>query len=157
VWQLELLRGACDSGRSVALSLEMFERDVQVCRRLSPPLYLQRNIKRNATLSGLGFDASSVGAARAQGVMSEYLAGSIRERDLLRDARPWPNYINDYRPMVELARSRGLPVICANAPRRYVCVGPPPLLLSQSDRVAPQRRPNQCEGESKAHQRRRLE
>jgi uncharacterized iron-regulated protein len=56
--------------------------------------------------------------------MSEYLAGSIQERDLLRDARPWPNYTNDYRPMVELARSRGLPVICANAPRRYACVGP---------------------------------
>ena len=39
---------------------------------------------------------------------------------LLQDARPWPNYDTDYRPMVEVAKNEGLPVICANAPRRYV-------------------------------------
>ena len=39
---------------------------------------------------------------------------------VLQDARPWPNYDTDYRPMVEVAKQEGLPVICANAPRRYV-------------------------------------
>ena len=38
----------------------------------------------------------------------------------LQDARPWPNYETDYRPMVQVAKHEGLPVICANAPRRYV-------------------------------------
>ena len=38
----------------------------------------------------------------------------------VQDARPWPNYDSDYRPMVQVAKNEGLPVICANAPRRYV-------------------------------------
>ena len=44
----------------------------------------------------------------------------ITWRHVLQDARPWPNYDTDYRPMVEVAKQEGLPVICANAPRRYV-------------------------------------
>ncbi len=39
---------------------------------------------------------------------------------MAQDGRPWPNYDTDYRPLVELAKAEGLPVICANAPRRYV-------------------------------------
>lgn len=54
-----------------------------------------------------------------QDVMNDYLKGRVLENDLMRDARPWPNY-SDYRPMVELARSKAQHVICANAPRRYV-------------------------------------
>jgi uncharacterized iron-regulated protein len=69
--------------RPVALSLEMFERDVQ-------------------------------------GVLDEYLADTIREKDLLSDARPWPNYMSDYRPLIEYAKAHGLPVLAANAPKRYV-------------------------------------
>lgn len=69
--------------RPVALSLEMFEQDVQY-------------------------------------ILDEYLAGLITERQFLSSARPWEYYEEDYRPMVELAKERGLPVIAANAPRRYV-------------------------------------
>ncbi|KXZ48240.1 hypothetical protein GPECTOR_29g20 [Gonium pectorale] len=69
--------------RPVALSLEMFERDVQA-------------------------------------VMDEFLAGAVTEADLMKDARPWPNYVVDYRPLVLAAREAGAPVVCANAPRRYV-------------------------------------
>jgi uncharacterized iron-regulated protein len=71
------------SRRSVALSLEMFERDVQT-------------------------------------VMNEYLAGLIPERQFLLCSRPWENYATDYRPMIEYCRENKLPVIAANAPRRYV-------------------------------------
>ena len=35
-------------------------------------------------------------------------------------SRPWGNYRTDYRPLVELAKERKLPVIAANAPRRYI-------------------------------------
>lgn len=87
--------------RQMALSLEFFERDVQL------PL-------------------------------DEYLAGRISESSFRADSRPWERYATDYRPLVELAKSRGLPVIAANAPRRYVSMvtirGRPPL-DSLSDRA----------------------
>ena len=69
--------------RKLALSLEMFERDVQV-------------------------------------VVNEYLANLISENHFLLSSRPWNNYKQDYRPLVELAKAERLPVIAANAPRRYV-------------------------------------
>ncbi len=53
-----------------------------------------------------------------QPVLNEYLNGLIREKNLISDARAWPNY-KDYRPMVELAKDKGIPVIAANAPGRY--------------------------------------
>ena len=81
--QLRLFQAAADLDRPAALSLEMFETDVQ-------------------------------------DVLDEYLAGVIRERDFLSAARPWGNYVTDYRPLVEFARERGLPVVAANAPQRYV-------------------------------------
>jgi len=69
--------------RQCALSLEMFERDVQT-------------------------------------VLDEYLAGQISENHFMLSSRPWPNYKTDYKPLVELAKEKKLPVLAANAPRRYV-------------------------------------
>ena len=69
--------------RSVVLSLEMFERDVQT-------------------------------------VVDEYLASLISEQHFLASSRPWGNYATDYKPLVEHAKEKKLPVIAANAPRRYV-------------------------------------
>ncbi|MET0624318.1 MAG: ChaN family lipoprotein [Pyrinomonadaceae bacterium] len=56
----------------------------------------------------------------AQTVLDEYLAGLITERHFLLSSRPWRNYETDYRPLIEYARARRLPVIAANAPARYV-------------------------------------
>jgi uncharacterized iron-regulated protein len=84
--QMEIFRRVVDryaADHKMALSLEMFERDVQV-------------------------------------VVNEYLAGQITEAQFLASSRPWGNYKTDYRPLVELAKSKNLPVIAANAPRRYV-------------------------------------
>ena len=85
--QGELLRaaiaGSGSSGRRVALSLEMFERDVQ-------------------------------------GVVNEYLLDLITEDQFRSASRPWPHYTADYRPLVETAKEAEIPVIAANAPRRYV-------------------------------------
>lgn len=69
--------------RPMALSLEMFERDVQI-------------------------------------VIDEYLKGLISESHFMLSSRPWKNYATDYKPLVELAKSSRLPVIAANAPRRYI-------------------------------------
>jgi uncharacterized iron-regulated protein len=55
-----------------------------------------------------------------QPVLDEYLAGLITEEHFLSAARPWDSYRRDYRPLVEVARQEGLPVVAANAPRRYV-------------------------------------
>ncbi|HUF04060.1 MAG TPA: ChaN family lipoprotein [Aridibacter sp.] len=85
-FQAEVFRAAYErfgSTRSVALSLEMFERDVQY-------------------------------------ILDEYLSGKITEDHFLASSRPWKNYKTDYRPLVEFAKEKRLPVIAANAPRRYV-------------------------------------
>ncbi len=84
--QLEIFKRAAEkfgAGRKIALSLEMFERDVQT-------------------------------------EVDEYLKGLISETHFLSSTRPWGNYKTDYRPVFELAKEKKLPVIAANAPRRYV-------------------------------------
>ena len=54
-----------------------------------------------------------------QEVIDRYLSGAITEEQLLQEARPWPRYATDYRPLVELAKSEGWPVVAANLPRRF--------------------------------------
>ncbi|MEZ4525640.1 MAG: ChaN family lipoprotein [Desulfobacterales bacterium] len=55
-----------------------------------------------------------------QAVVDEYLADLITEKHFLDSARPWHNYRQDYRPLVEFAKENRIPVIAANAPGRYV-------------------------------------
>ena len=50
-----------------------------------------------------------------QPLLDQYLAGNISEKNFLDGARPWDRYTTDYRPMVELARVHGWPVIAAIA------------------------------------------
>jgi uncharacterized iron-regulated protein len=52
-----------------------------------------------------------------QGLLNDYLAGRTSEADFLAKSRPWDRYITDYRPMVELAKARGWPVVASNIPR----------------------------------------
>ncbi len=52
-----------------------------------------------------------------QPVLDAYLAGQIDEAAFRERSRPWPNYATDYRPLVELAKAKGWPVIAANVPR----------------------------------------
>jgi uncharacterized iron-regulated protein len=54
-----------------------------------------------------------------QVVLDEYLSGLITEPQFLNNSRSWANY-QDYKPLVLLAKDYHLPVIAANAPRRYV-------------------------------------
>ena len=53
-----------------------------------------------------------------QPILDRYLAGDIPEKQFVAESRPWPRYATDYRPLVEFARARKLPVIAANVPRR---------------------------------------
>lgn len=52
-----------------------------------------------------------------QPVLDAYLEGRIPESEFLAQARPWPNYAKDYRPLIEYAKANGIHVIAANVPR----------------------------------------
>ncbi|MBT0016665.1 ChaN family lipoprotein [Vibrio alginolyticus] len=59
-----------------------------------------------------------------QPVVDAYLRGEIGEQYLMKQANAWPNYESDYRPLVEFAKQKNLPVIAANAPKSIVrCIG----------------------------------
>ncbi|WP_125562857.1 ChaN family lipoprotein [Pseudoalteromonas rubra] len=59
-----------------------------------------------------------------QPIVDDYLSGKIGEWSLRHFARAWENYKSSYRPVVEMAKQRGLPVIAANAPKDIVvCIG----------------------------------
>ncbi|QIL42484.1 ChaN family lipoprotein [Pedobacter sp. HDW13] len=53
-----------------------------------------------------------------QPVVNEYLAGSISEKNFIKEGRAWGNY-SDYRPLIEQAKKLKLQVIAANAAARY--------------------------------------
>ncbi len=53
-----------------------------------------------------------------QPVVNEYLADVISEKNFLKEGRAWENY-NDYKPLVEYAKTNKLQVIAANAAARY--------------------------------------
>jgi uncharacterized iron-regulated protein len=79
-----------------------------------------------------------------QPALTRYLAGSATEAQLLAESRPWKNYAADYRPLIELARSRGWPVVASNVPR------PLASMVSRSgltalDTVTAAQRPNAAE------------
>ena len=54
-----------------------------------------------------------------QSALDDYLAGRMSEAAFLAASRPWPRYATDYRPLVELAKARGWPVIASNVPRPF--------------------------------------
>ena len=53
-----------------------------------------------------------------QADVDSYLAGKVSEEEFLKISRPWPRYATDYRPLVELAKAQGWPVVASNVPRR---------------------------------------
>ncbi len=57
-----------------------------------------------------------------QVILSEYLEGKISKKSFEAEARLWPNYQGDYKPLVEFAKEKGLFFIASNVPRRYAAV-----------------------------------
>ncbi len=55
--------------------------------------------------------------ADVQARLDAYLVGEISEEEFLTTSRPWGNYTEHYRPIIEYARREGIPVIAANIPR----------------------------------------
>ncbi|MFR6643079.1 MAG: ChaN family lipoprotein, partial [Megasphaera sp.] len=52
-----------------------------------------------------------------QPVLDDYLDGRIDEEAYLAQNRPWPNYKDAYRPVVEFAKAKHLSVVAAAIPR----------------------------------------
>ncbi|MBI5324197.1 MAG: ChaN family lipoprotein [Ignavibacteriae bacterium] len=83
--QKELLTDMYSKNDEIAVSMEMFERDVQK-------------------------------------YLDDYLNNKISEEEFLKNSRPWGDYKEFYKPLVELAKSHESPVIAANIPRKNAAV-----------------------------------
>lgn len=81
--------------------------------------YLEERVLREIYAPGLTLSLEMF-ESDVQYVVDEYLADQISEEHLVESGRAWPNYRSDYRPLLEFAKEHEMPVIAANAPRRYV-------------------------------------
>ncbi len=52
-------------------------------------------------------------------ILNEYLKGNISQKSFEKEARIWPNYKTDYKPLVEFAKDSNLIFVATNIPRRY--------------------------------------
>ena len=55
-------------------------------------------------------------------ILNEFLNNKISGKSFKEEARLWPNYSTDYKPLVEFAKNKNLPFIATNIPRRYASV-----------------------------------
>ncbi len=83
--EIDFLKTLYKQNKNIAVSMEMFERDIQ-------------------------------------DILNKYLEGKISEKDFIKETRAWPNYLTDYKPIIEFAKKHHLPVIAANIPRRYAAL-----------------------------------
>jgi uncharacterized iron-regulated protein len=83
--------------------------------------WLQKEV--TADLYANSRDALILGAemfeADNQLLVDEYLNGTITEAKFEDEARLWPNYKTDYKPLLKFAFDHKLPFIATNVPRRY--------------------------------------
>lgn len=54
-----------------------------------------------------------------QTIFEAYLRDSMSHEELDTAARLWNNYVTDYKPLIDTAKAKGIPVIGTNVPRRY--------------------------------------
>ncbi len=57
-----------------------------------------------------------------QVLVEEYLQGLISERSFEGQARLWPNYGTDYKPLLGFAKKESVPFLATNIPRRYAAI-----------------------------------
>ncbi|MEI6433291.1 MAG: ChaN family lipoprotein [Bacteroidota bacterium] len=55
-------------------------------------------------------------------LINEYLSKMIRKKDFEAEAKIWPNYKNDYAPLLDFAREKGVKFTATNIPRRYAAL-----------------------------------
>jgi len=52
-------------------------------------------------------------------IISEYLSRRVKDKNFETEAKLWPNYKTDYKPLLEFARDSSLSFYATNIPRRY--------------------------------------
>ena len=67
-----------------------------------------------------------------QEILNAYLEGKISESAFLKQSRPWHNYPEAYRPLIEFSKFKGIPVIAANVPRRAAAA------VARANRICPE-------------------
>jgi len=89
--------------------------DVSVCHWLQAELTkdLYKTKGKNLILGAEMFESDN------QVIVNEYLAGLIKDKNFEAEARLWPNYKTDYKPLLTFARDSSLKFIATNIPRRY--------------------------------------
>ena len=55
-------------------------------------------------------------------LVDEYLSGTIKTKNFEAEAKLWPNYSTDYKPLLEFAKENNLRFIATNIPRRYAAL-----------------------------------
>jgi len=69
--------------------------------------------KENLVLGAEMFESDN------QLILDEYLDSMISQRRFEAEARLWPNYKTDYKPLIEFANKKQLRFVATNVPRRY--------------------------------------
>ncbi len=57
-----------------------------------------------------------------QNILDDFLANKIKENNFIEDSRAWPNYLTDYKNIIEFAKTNNLDVIASNVPRKYAAM-----------------------------------
>ena len=55
-------------------------------------------------------------------ILSEYISGLISTSNFESQARLWPNYKTDYKPLTSFANENKIPFVATNVPRRYASI-----------------------------------
>ena len=107
----KLLRQATDA--DVVLFGELHNNPICHWLELQLTKDLQAAKKGNLVLGAEMFEADN------QGALNQYVEGAITGKELATQARLWPNYDTDYKPITDFAREEHIPFIATNVPRRY--------------------------------------
>jgi uncharacterized iron-regulated protein len=67
----------------------------------------------NLVLGGEMFETDN------QIIINEYLSGKVTEKTFKAEAKLWPNYTTDYKPLMDFAKDSSIRFIATNIPRRY--------------------------------------
>jgi uncharacterized iron-regulated protein len=74
---------------------------------------LQNQKKGNLVLGAEMFESDN------QAALTNYVQGQITAKELTTQARLWPNFDTDYKPITDFAREQHIPFVATNVPRRY--------------------------------------
>ncbi|MBC8154307.1 MAG: ChaN family lipoprotein [Bacteroidetes bacterium] len=79
--------------------------------RLAKDLYAKK--KTQLVLGAEMFETDN------QSALTAYASGQTTSEEFAKQARLWPNYDTDYRPLTDFTREQKIPFVATNAPRKY--------------------------------------